>query len=104
MLRSDGVFLEEFKYQAHEDILYRRLSQPSRGFILERNARLRADPSGIRKLDWGRPALTIPLEDLMHLKLKFPDLNSRDAEIRTRAWKKFLASGESRPYRIGTKV
>ena len=103
-VKFDGVWKEEFKFQPHEGILYRRLSQPSRALILERNARLRAKPGSLRDLTFARLGLTIPLEDYHDLRLKYPDLASRDAQIRTAAWLRFIRSGESEPYRVGTKV
>ena len=54
----------------------------------------------VRRTDVLRWALSIPRVDRYLLGVKYPDLNSRDAETRTRAWKKFMASSESRPYRV----
>ena len=48
MKRRSGVWLEEFFYQPHEERTYRRLSQPSRQLILDRNATLRQIPGAVR--------------------------------------------------------
>ena len=52
-----------------------------------------------RKLEWGAALLTIPELDYYVLLQRFPDLASRDAEIKTRAWKKFARDPASLPYR-----
>lgn len=52
-----------------------------------------------RKLDFGAVLLSIPELDYAVLLQRFPDLNSRDAEIKTRAWKKFARDPASLPYR-----
>ena len=96
----DGVFLERFRYQPSEGKLYRELSQPSRRAILERNQAIRNESGVLRDLTFGRLALTVPLEDWDALKLKYPDLASKDGEIRSRAWTRFIASAESEPYRV----
>jgi len=100
MKRRSGVWLEEFFYQPHEGRTYRRLSQPSRQLILDRNATLRQIPGAVRDLSFGRLALTIPLEDLETIRDKYPDLRSKDPEIKRRAWHAFIASSESLPYRV----
>jgi hypothetical protein len=54
----------------------------------------------IQDMSWGRWQLSIPELDLMLLKRKYPELNSKDNDMKTRAWKRFLASSESKPYRV----
>ena len=47
--------------------------------------------------------LQIP-EMAYHLLIrKHPDLGSNDNDIATKAWKKFIASSESKPYRVKKK-
>lgn len=53
-----------------------------------------------RKMPWGEPSLEIPLVDMHFLKKANPDLDSLDGETKTKAWKRFLASPESLPYRV----
>ncbi len=51
-------------------------------------------------MDWGQIALQIPMSHRRALGIKYPELNSTDWETNTRAWKKFAASDESKPYRV----
>lgn len=50
--------------------------------------------------DFGYLALSIPEFDYYVLQQRFPDLKSPDHEIRLKAWKKFIASPLSEPYRV----
>lgn len=99
-LLREGIWRRRFVYQPHEGKLYSELSQPSRPIILERNARLQAERGALRDLSFGRLELTIPYEDWLALREKYPDLASKDGEIKTRAWLAFRNSAESRPYRV----
>ncbi|MFM2447139.1 MAG: hypothetical protein RI936_1586, partial [Pseudomonadota bacterium] len=53
-----------------------------------------------RTLDWGKLALRIPVEDYAELRRRNPSLAAADATERTRAWRAFIASPESAPYRV----
>lgn len=44
--------------------------------------------------------LAIPEFDFPIIQAMFPDLKSHDAEIRSKAWKKFARSPLSEPYRL----
>ena len=60
---------------------------------------------GVRDRDGlGRLALTIPPGDYQALRRANPDLASSDAKVRTAAWKKFMRSPESLPYRVRDKI
>lgn len=48
---------------------------------------------------FGSVSLLIPELDAAVLKVRFPDLTSPDADIRTKAWQKFARSPLSEPYR-----
>ena len=52
-----------------------------------------------RSMDWGVSELEIPVGMLHFLKKRYPDLDSKDHQIKTNAWKKFLASPQSKPFR-----
>ena len=54
----------------------------------------------IRRSDVLRWELSVPFADHARLVAANPDLKSRDAATRTAAWKAFLASPESAPYRV----
>jgi hypothetical protein len=78
--------------------------QPARNFIMEaiedmRKVSLARDLPGL-----GRWALCIPLEDREKLGKKYPDPDSTDPMIKSRAYAAFIASDESKPYRMRDKV
>ena len=74
--------------------------QPSRAAILNDNAEIRRNPLALRKLDAMQWALQIPTDDYDKLLGCNPDLTHTDAETRNAAWKAFIKSPESLPYRV----
>lgn len=52
----------------------------------------------------GYAALMIPELDFFVLQQRFPDLASKDAQIRTRAWQKFMRGPLSEIYRVDAGV
>ena len=80
--------------------LRRETSQPLRSAILNDNAELRKNPGVLRKLDAMEWTLQIPEDDFGMLLKCNPALKHDDAEIRLAAWKAFIASPESMPYRV----
>ena len=99
---SDGILFSEFKVEG--DRLVRRTAQPTRRPILEFVHRIRTEGDAVRPLTFMGWELSIPENDYFPLLEKYPELNSPDAEIRTRAWRKFIGSSEAEPYRINRKV
>ena len=83
---------------------YGRLIQPTRNLVLERNQELRKNPDAIRKLESMGWELSIPLSDYHNLRKKYPDLASPDGLVRSLAWKQFIGSAESVPYRVRDRV
>lgn len=80
--------------------LVREHTQPNRRAILEQVKTRRDNPGSVRDFPGlGRPAMTIPMLDLHRLFRIYPDLRCPDAEIKTKAWMKFMNSSESEPYR-----
>ena len=77
-------------------------TQVNRDAILAQNLDARKNNS-TRKLDWGLFALQIPELDLMMIKKRNPDLDGPEPG-RTIAWKKFMRSSESIPYRVINKI
>lgn len=78
-----------------------RGGDPDRPKILELNQAMRKqDQVGGVPDDWGYVALNIPIPDMRALQLRYPDLASIDREIQLKAWKKFIASPESEPYKL----
>jgi len=64
-----------------------------------RKATPMADREGI-----GRWALSVPMEDWLGLRRKYPDLQSKDPATRSKAWERFIQSDESKPYRTREKI
>jgi hypothetical protein len=52
----------------------------------------------------GRWGLSIPFEDWLRLRAKYPELASKDAKIKSRAYLRFMRSSESLPFRITEKI
>ena len=80
------------------DNLVRRMQQETKP-ILEHNSEVRKNPNALRSLEWGALALNIPELHYWRLVKKYPDLKSVHGPTKTAAWKKFLNSSESDPYR-----
>ena len=73
--------------------------------VLERNHLLREGRLPKPKhLGFGGIALSIPPLDYQVLRRLFPDLNSKDHEIRTRAWNKLARSELGEQYRTDRKI
>ena len=78
---------------------------PERAHILDGVRRIRegVDPKPKtlgRHEGFGAVMLSIPEFDYPFIRAMFPDIASQDAEIKTKAWKKFARSPLSEPYRI----
>lgn len=56
--------------------------------------------AGVRKSDGIRWSLSIPYDDWVALGRLNPALRSKDAVEKTKAWKAFINSPESIPYRV----
>lgn len=95
---TDGTLFADFKLQGDE--LVRRVRQPTEDRILDRNAELRKNPGALRELSFMGLELTIPALHYERLIRTNPDLHSRDAETKTRAWRKFFGSSAADPYRV----
>jgi len=94
-----------------KDSAYRRFGMPKfvtntgnqdRAKHLEAVRRIREgiDPKARGLGGFSGTELSIPELDYAILQALYPELNSRDATERTKAWKKFAASPESEPYRL----
>lgn len=67
--------------------------------VLERNARIRIEQPQVA-LPGMKMALTIPLLDWAVLRVRFPELDCSDAQIRRQAWVTFHNHPASEPYRM----
>jgi hypothetical protein len=79
--------------------VYNDWQQPDRDRKMAEVARIRRERAA-RKMAWGQPALEIPELDLAMLKLRNPDLDAPDRATKLAAWRRFMASPESAPYRV----
>jgi hypothetical protein len=80
--------------------IVREHAQPNRRAVLREVQTRRDNPGTVRDLAGiGRPALTIPELDWIRITRANPDLKSPDAEIKTKAWLRFIQSSESFIYR-----
>jgi len=95
---TDGVLVRENIIE--DGVMHGRLLQPTRAMVLDRNAELRKNPGALRPMQSMGWELSIPLVDYYALRTKYPDLKSTDPLTRTLAWKKFLGSAESLPYKV----
>jgi hypothetical protein len=79
-------------------------AQPERPLILDTLAEMRkAHPMADRE-GLGRWALSIPMEDWLRLREKYPDLAVSDPVIKSRAYARFIQSAESLPFRVREKI
>jgi hypothetical protein len=78
--------------------------QHARPLILDTVARVRADGGIADREGLGRWALSIPFEDYIALRDKYPELASTDPKIKSRAYRRFMRSPESLPYRVREKI
>lgn len=93
---------KEFSGRFGESILKvaSRAPNPERKRVLELNQSVRQAHEQMAHLDIGSLVLQIPELDYYVLMRRFPELDSRDAEIQRKAWDKFLRDPRSEPYRV----
>jgi len=91
------VLRSDVHYQEHTGVLTHKLTQPSEGLILDRNAELRKDKGALRDLGqgqeggaWGRQVASIPFIIYEQAKRDGYDLSCKDAEIAGREMNRFL--------------
>ncbi len=94
------------EWEETDGILYRRLFQPGRRAVMEETAKIRSEGIVQDRELFGRWCLTIPYEDHERLKrsVKWRELGSIDNATRHRAWRRFLQSPDSAPYRVREKA
>ena len=85
--------------------LVRENYQPTRDAELRKVEARRNNPGSVKDVDGlGRCALTIPQHDFQRLIKLFPDLVCPDGLEQTLAWRKFMKSPLSEPYRNFRKI
>ena len=70
-----------------------------RKLILDNNAVLRQG-EGVRRLEDGEVTFRIPTEDMKVLQRIYPELVSKEHDIRLSAWKKFRSSPVAEKYLV----
>lgn len=94
----EGPILQKVR-QSDAALLEVTHHQPDRELILELNKRKRIEKPQ-KDLTFGRQVLSIPELDWELIRALYPELEAPDNEIRTKAWRKFMASPDSEPYRV----
>lgn len=95
---EDGVTFAQWRVEGGQ--IVRETRQPSRRPILAELQEIRKEAGALRPLSFMGWELCIPEADYWPLLAKYPELKSLDAEIKTRAWRRFMASSECDPYRV----
>ena len=76
--------------------------QPGWEKIVEHNLAVQRERA-VEDLSFGRWELEIPTAVRYFLGKKYPDLDSKDPQIKKQAWLKFARSSASKPYRIHSR-
>lgn len=97
-MQRDGPIFSSWKMEGTH--LVRTQVQPSQDIILDFNAELRKNKGALRHLSFAGLELNIPEIDFYVLLKKYPDLGCPDAEIKTKAWRKFIGTSESDKFRV----
>jgi hypothetical protein len=74
--------------------------QTNEALILDTCAEMRKCEPMADRPGLGRWALSIPFVKWLEIRRKYPDLASDDAQVKSRAYARFMASAESMPYRV----
>ena len=98
----EGDIVHKYTMSSSGRFTRERISANGRA-VAELNQTLQRDKP-LRDLSFGRWGLQIPENEYNRLLLKKPELSCWDKDIRTKAWKRFMASSESKPYRVHEKV
>ena len=93
---GEGLFRDRYSWE--DGKLYREREQGNRAHILAANQLARSLDK--RRTDGYRWALRIPEDDYAVLVKLMPELVAPDREIRDKAWRAFIVSDASRPYRV----
>ncbi len=81
-------------------VAHNRRFDPGRKAYLDYLSELRKNPGALDNMSFAGWELSFPEVDLLMWKELIPDLDSHDRETRMRAWKWFIKSEHSDPYRV----
>lgn len=98
------MFKQRLIINERERTLTHALEQLNRADILGTVAGIRRELQPVDHEGLGRWALSVPYEDWLSLRRRYPDLQAKDGEIRSKAWLVFIRSPESLPYRLHERV
>jgi hypothetical protein len=102
--RRVGGWLQRWHYQGGVLRVDTMQEPAERAAVVAHSAEIRAQPSTIQDLTFGRCVLTIPLEDYYRLLRERPALAARDRLERERAWRALLASSDVDEFRLQPRV
>ena len=107
-IQDSAIANDEFEKKARSGNYYKQAKEvlkmmQKRDYpLLDKNMN-RAKDVNVKDLSFGRLALDIPTDHYEVLTLMYPDLKCPDAEIKLKAWKAFVISDESLPYKPNLK-
>ena len=61
------------------------------------------EAKNVRDMTFGRMMLSIPEDHRRVLALIYPEIDSKDSQIKTRAWKRLMKDEITLPYRVNKK-
>ena len=95
---NEGGIIGDFHVEGKT--VHRRIIDPNRKAILERNKEIRRNPGAIRTTSFGKLELDIPIPDWKALCSVFPALADNKHPDHKMTLRKFMASSLSDPYRL----
>jgi hypothetical protein len=78
--------------------------QLNRPEVLEAVASLRNEGGARDTAGLGRWALSIPFEDWVRLREKYPELASKDIHTKSRAYLRFMRTPEAQPFKVRERI
>lgn len=100
---DDSGIRTEFITYAHEPgKIYTRRTQPTEDVILKRNQKMRNELPE-KDLTFGRHVACIPMIAYMKFKKQYPELSSKDQDLKNRTWAKILKDPANKKYLVRDK-
>lgn len=103
VMDDSGIKTEVITYAHEPGHIYTRRTQPNANQILEQNLKMR-NAGGPKDMSFGRWVANIPNNDYIALKRKYPEIDSKDRDIRQKALVRLLKSPEFKKYLVNDKV
>jgi hypothetical protein len=99
-INEDGIIAD---FHVDGTKVHRRLIDPNRTAILERNKELRRNQGAVRTTSFGKLELDIPIPDWKALCSVFPALGDNTHPDHKKTLRKFMASDLSAPYKVNER-